>query len=393
MSINFTKNSIIKSTKTRPENYKFPLGVSADKSKPAINIPQGNIMNYLDTSQLGVYSNGQFGNWKIVDGPTGGNLIITYANTSQDYYFRSNQAIENIEILAIAGGGSGGFHYPQGGGVGGGGAGGVVYFTDNSSPYSNTGSAYFDVTVEDPKWTINVGYGGYVYSMSGQNTTIVGEGINILALGGGGGISNGPQIPSAHGLLAKNPALHGPYIGAHDAKQGGSGGGGYNTADAPHGNNGRGAGIPGQGFPGGIPGGAGGYGAGGGGGAGGAGEPGHPGPGVGGVGINLSISGSPVWYAAGGGSGGRGSSTLAKSPTTDAAGAGGLFNEPAAPSQPFWQGRNRSADCGLPNRGSGGGGFMFPQYNTHMQGSGGSGVVILSFPVLQNSMVTFESST
>ena len=388
MSINFTKNSIIKSTKTRPENYKFPLGVSADKSKPAVNIPQGNIMDYLDTSQLGVYSNGQFGNWKIVDGPTGGNLIITYANTSQDYYFRSNQAIENIEILAIAGGGSGGRQYPSGGGVGGGGAGGVVYFTDNSSPYSNTGSAYFDVTVEDPKWTINVGYGGYQYSMSGQNTTIVGEGINILALGGGGGGSYAPNIPSN----SKNPALHGPYIAAADPKQGGSGGGGYNSGDAPHGNNARGAGIPGQGFPGGTPGGPGGYGQGGGGGAGGAGQPGAPGPGQGGAGINLSISGGPVWYAAGGGSGGRGTGFGGEGPPP-ASGAGNHYQESAIPGTPYFQQRDRKMDSGLPNRGSGAGGLQFPQNRTDMQGYGGSGVVILSFPVLQNAMVTFESST
>lgn len=375
MSINFTKNSIIKSTKTRPENYKFPLGVSADKSKPAVNIPQGNIMDYLDTSQLGVYSNGQFGNWKIVDGPTGGNLIITYANTSQDYYFRSNQAIENIEILAIAGGGAGGGQSVGNGGVGGGGAGGVVYFTDNPSPYSNTGSAYFDITVEDPKWTINVGYGGHSWSMSGQNTTIVGEGINIVAVGGGGGSGYQPWTPSD----SKNPEIHGPGVSAWHAKSGGSGGGG--NVD----------GITGQGFPGGTGGGAPGYGAGGGGGAGSAGSPGAPGTGTGGSGIQLSISGGPVWYAAGGGSGGRASGSDNQGGPMASAGAGRQYVEGSNP--PYWTYRERISDSGLPNRGSGGGGFQFPQNRTDMRGHGGSGVVILSFPVLQNSMVAFGSST
>ncbi len=219
----------------------------------------------------------------------------------------------SVDFLIVGGGGGGGtgtFSNANGGG----GAGGLVYMTGQLPGYL----------------TITVGLGGAV-STSGQNSSIVSDRLNVIALGGGRG---------------------GGYTGGI-ALAGGSGGGSYGNGAGPT----YGAGTVGQGYRGGagdyIP--AGGTAdGGGGGGAGGVGVDGSYGGftsgsgwggGAGGPGLSYSISGTNVTYAGGGGGTGG---------TSGAGGSGGG----GAGELP-----------GLVNTGGGGGGNNI----------GGSGVVIIRY--------------
>lgn len=430
MSINYHKKSIIKSNKVRTglgDEFKYPVGIAIDTSKPGRNIAQGNIMSYLDTSTLGVHANGKLGNFQILDGPTGGNVIVTYANTVGNYFFKSNQAISNIEVLAVAGGGCGG-RSPHGSNAkgGGGGAGGVVYYTDNQAPYnpstpapvftSNTGTTYFDPRV-DSQWTIKVGFGGFFWGMSGQNTTISGNGIDIVAVGGGGGA--GPGNPP----LCLNPQVHQDYpsdIIATHAKPGGSGGGRAWNDGSPYAPNYpiTGLGVPGQGYPGGNGGPVHGSGGGGAAGQGGSIPSGGPNPNPvgnihGGEAVLLSISGTPRAYGGGGG-GTRSASGVPPSGAgvsgisgrvyntyhEDTYVSGGygfnLGNENYPDAGGYWSNKDIAQDPGIRNRGGGSGGYGHTGDSINLKqwvGGGGSGIVILSFPVLQNTMVIYEGTT
>ena len=196
---------------------------------------------------------------------------VTYVDATQGWVATSRVTAEGIklatysvETLVVAGGGGGGENYD-----GGGGAGGLLYY-GSETPKTPNGSA-FDLTASKV-YTVTIGAGGAKLN-NGTNTEFSGFNISTqLAIGGG--------------------------HGQHSA--GGSGGG------RGHGGGAGAAGTTGQGSAGGsgvycAPG----YPSGGGGGAGGAGgnSSGCQTPGVGGAGLDYSITGTSTNYAAGGGAG------------------------------------------------------------------------------------------
>lgn len=246
-----------------------------------------------------------------------GSFNLDYASTTSS----SGNATGTVAVLVVAGGGAGG----DGGslGVGGGGGGGGGY--QASSTFPVTAQAY----------SVTVGAGGVAAAgdgtTSGSNSTFS----TITAIGGGRG-----------GLQS---------VGA----DGGSGGGG-STIQA----NAEAGGTGSQGFNGGassvynsaINGG------GGGGGSSAVGADGTTSAaGNGGAGIGNSISGVSVTYAGGGGGG---ASRNMGVPGTGGAGGGGNGAVDA------------NAVSGTPNTGGGGGG----DNAGGLPGSGGSGIVIISYP-------------
>lgn len=227
-----------------------------------------------------------------------------------DIFFLQNISANSIRYLVVGGGG-GGANGGENVGTGGGGAGG---FLTGRIPAKNL-------------YTVIVGSGGAI-AANGGNSDLYPPAVSypnpeyIRAFGGGAG------------------ALLG-----FAANSGGSGGGGGSV----------GAGIPGQGFPGGTSNAALGFPSsralgGGGGGAGGAGANSGSVAGPGGIGLQNDISGNQTYYAGGGGGG-------SARPAPDG-GAGGLG------------GGGGFGGAGTVNTGGGGGGGA----------AGGSGVVIISYP-------------
>jgi hypothetical protein len=238
-----------------------------------------------------------------------------------------------VEYLIVAGGGGGG----QNAGAGGG-AGGLL-----------TGST----TVTPQSYTVTVGAGGNGGTTSSCGTTANNGGnstaFGLTAVGGGGGTNSGGNGAS-----------------------GGSGGGGgdcsgFSTSGA---NRFGGNGTAGQGNRGGdgtVPGGSERTG----GGGGGAGSDGQATisasqAGAGGTGISSSIIGINVFYAGGGGG--------AVHSGTD--GIGGLGGGGSGSS-------TESVKTGLPNTGGGGGGGRSPTAG----GNGGSGIVVIRYPLRQENPV------
>jgi hypothetical protein len=227
-----------------------------------------------------------------------------------------------VEYLIVAGGGGGGNH-----GGGGGGAGGLLTGTTTVTPQA---------------YTITVGAGGtgdtisYAGSQNGQNSSFAG----LTAIGGGRGNHSG--------------------AGAN----GGSGaGGGYGFVGAPVGGGAAGGqGTPGQGNNGGIGSGiTGSYPGGGGGGAGEAGKNAtDTAGGNGGHGLISFIIGFGRWYAGGGGGGTRG-------------GVHGLGG--------FGGGANSPDNNATPNTGGGGTSTTFTTTTILNRGVGGSGIVIIRYPL------------
>jgi len=253
-----------------------------------------------------------------------------------------------VDYLIVAGGGGGGFDFGGGGGAGG-------YRSSVMGEFSgrNT-SPEPQFIVEEQSYTVSVGAGGNGgfsndQSTNGQNSSFFG----IVATGGGGG-ANG-----------SGPRAYGP------PKIGGSGGGGggwdQNQVSGA-------AGLSNEGFDGGAgvqsnstssP-----YGAGGGGGAGqnGLSSPNNNSAGKGGDGIPSRITGIMV-YRAGGGGGGT-------YPSTAVGGSGGLGGGGNGAS-----GININGQNGSPNTGGGGGGNSGGGGTNTFGGAGGSGIVIVRYPI------------
>lgn len=218
-----------------------------------------------------------------------------------------------VEYLVVGGGGGGGSNRSGGGGAGG-------FLTGE-----------MDVTATT---SVTVGAGG----SGGTSDNRGGNGGNsvfgsVIARGGGGG--GGYDLASIDGAM-------GGSGGGGNGRRGGSGG----SAWAGQGN----AGGDGQGDTS--------YRRGGGGG--GAGGPGaHYTTGIGGVGLQSSISGTPTYYAGGGGGGSESGSAV-----SGGLGGGG-------------QGRSTGVGgAGTPNTGGGGGGSGDGDNGA----SGGSGIVIIRYP-------------
>jgi hypothetical protein len=245
-----------------------------------------------------------------------------------------------VEYLIVAGGGSGGSGEanPAGDSPGGGGGGGVI-----------TGTT----TVATQLYTVTVGAGGSSVTATSQDGSQGGNSstFGFTAIGGGaGGREEGP------------------------GGNGGSGGGGGGSCTS--GRKPGGTGILGQGNIGGTGGDAGcseRAGAGGGGaGSGGGDNRGQLG-GNGGVGISSLISGNFVFYSAGGGGGNA--ANIAGVPGLGGSGGGGAGG--LSPSGP--------GTSATPNTGSGGGGTG--SGTSIVNGLGGSGIVIIRYPLRQANPV------
>ena len=233
-----------------------------------------------------------------------------------------------VKVLVIGGGGGGGAGTTGCDGGGGGGAGGYLY--DQAH------------TVIIRGYAVTIGNGGAGGASSGAPGS---NGANstfdtLTALGGGGG---GSSCSSPNGL------------------SGASGGGGaYNGTG--------GASAVGQGSNGGGQDGSS-YATGGGGGASAGGSDGATNGGKGGDGITSTITGSSVYYAGGGGGGVNGSGG---SPGTGGQGGG------ASGGTTGNAGGNATANTG---GGGGGGSLSGPvQWTYHPGGTGGSGIVIITYP-------------
>ena len=268
------------------------------------------------------------------------------------YEFTPPAGVTAAQALLVAGGGPGGFHAG-----GGGGAGGLLH--DLSLPIQG-GTTY----------TVTIGAGGVPssvltdYGTNGGDSLITSEGgavTNAIAYGGGAG-GNGP-------VNGQTATIAG--------RAGGSGGGSTRFDAAV------GAGSIGQGSAGGV----GLYGgladskqeSGGGGGAGGTGSAGSRGstqfPGAGGAGIQLEITGTPIWYAGGGSGGGEaffkdGNRGYPTSGGNGGGGRGGMQSDIAG---------DEIATAGTDGLGGGGGGGSTIQ-GYERGAPGGSGVVVVRYP-------------
>lgn len=234
----------------------------------------------------------------------------------------------NIQYLVVAGGGGSSNNTANDAGGGGGGAGG--YLTGNITLL--VGTAY----------TVTVGGGG---ALSTQGS---GSQLNVIQAAGGG-------IGGAYSSVA--------------AGSGGSGGGSAGAMGTTFGSGNTPATTPSQGNNGGDGGDGPGYGGGGGGGAGGVGasSPGSDVPGTGGVGLENSITGTPIFYAGGGGGGTRSASYYSGNGGLGGNGGGGQGG-----------GGQGNAVAGTANRGGGAGGGR----NGGPAATGGSGIVIISIPTV-----------
>jgi hypothetical protein len=241
-----------------------------------------------------------------------------------------------VEYLIVAGGGGGG------GWGGGGGAGGLL-----------TGTT----TVTTQSYTVTVGGGGArgttAYTTGGDGGSSAAFSLTAIGGGGGGAWTN------------------------QNGRNGGSGGGGSGTS-------GFGLGTAGQGNNGGAAPGtttsAPYRGHGGGGGAGFAGQAGNQGGGGtiggdGGLGLISFLSGTSTFYAGGGGGHNPGANDSGRSQGgLGGGGRGGRYITPV------------SAEDGTPNTGGGGGGSY--GISGSIIGLGGSGIVIIRYPLRQENSTT-----
>jgi len=256
----------------------------------------------------------------------------------------TNQNSES-DYLVVAGGGGGGGTGVNGGG--GGGAGGLRS-TVTATGGGGTLEAKLTITM-NTNYSVSVGAGG-----SNGGTGVNGSNSNfssITSTGGGGGGS----VASA-------------------GNAGGSGGGrgrdGGSTAQTN--------GTANQGYAGGAAGGSGCSSAGGGGGAGGVGQNGQTDCSAtlannasgGGVGLSVSITGTPTFY--GGGGGGAFASTNNNGGVPQGGSSIGGNGSKA--------GINSAGGNGVVNTGSGGGGGQNGDGGNVSAGNGSSGIVILSYP-------------
>jgi hypothetical protein len=257
---------------------------------------------------------------------TGG--IITEANGYRIHTFTSTSAFisngtKSVEYLIVAGGGGGGF----GSGGGGGGAGGLL-----------SGAT----SVSSGSYTITIGSGGSggIDSSATNSTAGTLSSFNAISTtgGGSGGSENGVAGSSGG---SGGGACYNSAIGVGVSGQGYNGGPGY--ASSPH------------------------YKGGGGGGAGGIGGSGSTGSGgAGGIGVQSSITGSPIYYSGGGGGEAQGGGS-AGAGGQGGGGTGGIAN-------------TTPATNGTVNTGGGGGGGT-NSYSGHagVGGNGGSGIVIIRY--------------
>lgn len=280
--------------------------------------------------------------------------VTIFASTG-DHTWPVPAGARKIDYLAVGGGGSGGCG--SGGSGGGGGAGGML----ENTVAVETGDVL----------SITVGAGGAGVSVTGSNSKVAGNNgedsaitngeTEVVHVYGGGGGGGGGSGSSSHGAEPK-PGGSGGGSGGAQSKQ-------YNGAqpiDSAQGN--AGGGKDGKVLV-----------AGGGGGAGEAGSNGAkdtacPG-GKGGDGRISTITGkSNVYYAGGGGGGGRGTVSVRSEGGLGGGGKGGISDTNSKNSD-----SNRRGLNGTDGLGGGGGGMYSGTGSNYYSGSGGSGIVVLSY--------------
>ena len=305
-------------------------------------------------SGLQMYNGGSWITVKAAVVATGGTLdegsaregYNTHTFTSPGSFVVSGGSLPGCEILVVGAGG--------GANKGGAGGGGVVY---NNS-----------ISLGSATYTVVVGGGGAASSDGGYNnaagtggrSSFIGGSVTYKGYGGGGGMQapgskstadpdgfygsgGGGGEPSTPGGVYATPELQGASTQTPSPVTNNAGNQGGQGGSNSIGGGGGGAGGTGSAVP----------------------------SGTGGAALNISISGSPVTYAGGGGGGGYP--------------AGGMPDSgPADPSA----GSNRSGHPpgsanGTANRGGGAGGYENAPDGSlgGAQGSGGSGVVIIAYPV------------
>lgn len=289
---------------------------------------------------------------------TGGNIIDTdgtyWYHTFTSTGVFAPQSTLSCDVVVVAGGGGGGGSGQ--GPAGGGGAGGFR----SLSAQSVTGGVSYTATV-GAGGAGGLTSGTYI-GYSGTNSSLIGTGLSISATGGGrGGASNGSPL---------TPLTGGSGGGASNQNQDGAVGnaGGYSPVEGYKGGNGNATGDN----------------AGGGGGAGANGANGVAprsiggGPGGAGTystvttGAKIGVLSSGNYYLAGGGGGGGYYDGAASAGGLGGGGTGGGGTG----------GSNIPAGSATINTGGGGGGAG--NYNTwtiYNAGAGGSGVVIVRYPV------------
>ena len=329
----------------------------------------GTMIYNSTTNKLQVYTGGTAPSWVNFSGSTitvsGGTVsnnsdranFITHTFNSPGI-FTFNKDLQNVEVMVIGGGGGGGGRrYGSGGG-----AGGVVFSSG--------------MTLTAGSIPVVIGSGGSSNSQNrgnaGSNSTFgAGTPVALTAKGGGGG---------------------GSYDGSGGGGDGGSGGGatsrpGYNGGSAtqpstnPSGTDyGNRGGNYGPGF-------GGGWATPGGGGAGnnGTDTPGQiQGGGNGGIGVQLSISGSATYYA-GGGAGSIYASTAGPAAYQGVGGNGGGGSSNS--SVPGSYLGHSAPGHGAANSGGGGTGSHAQTPGNNFMGdagaSGGSGKVVVAYPTNQ----------
>lgn len=266
-------------------------------------------------------------------------------------FSKSSKVKVEIEYLVIAGGGGGGLN-GGGGGPGGGGAGG---YRSSVVGQSSGGGASAETKIGLTKgmpYTVTVGGGGLqaadcdATGSNGNNSSIVGDEVSIISLGGGGGNFNLTQV------------------------SGGSGGGTAGLYATPPGINTRAPGTAGQGFDGGLPNHVSPGGGGGGGGAGALGGSAIDNKGGdGGAGVSSNITGTAVTRGGGGGGGVMNfGNTLAGTRGAGGSGGGGYGGRQEE------QGQSGSGNTG---GGGGAGGNDAQPCAAGAAGNGGSGIVVI----------------
>jgi len=291
--------------------------------------------------------------------------------TTQDFQITNGPVA--CDFLVVGGGGAGG------GGCGGGGGAGGYRSSFPEGPGGPSPSSEAAVTVANGTYTVTVGSGG---SKRGVGDT--------SGPGGSGGFSN-IAFPSA---IRAEGGGGGGFVGGPggNGQPGGSGGGGNypngtrssGNRQSPH----SGTPVPNQGYPGGITNQPANYGAGGGGGAYAAGADGTTSDGGdGGAGKQNTATGVTLSLAGGGG----GNIYYPSSTVGDATHGGGQ----SAPHAGVAPRTGPTSINGHTNTGGGGGGGLrnggagpqtgippsIPSANTGVAGQGGSGIVIIAYPL------------
>ena len=277
--------------------------------------------------------------------------------------------ITNADYLVVAGGGSGAAPNASADGAAGGGAGGLLS-SDPAMPGTAKGS---QITLPTSNVIVTVGAGGgaapHGGGIDGNYGNISSFGPTLVASGGGGGA-----------LGASKDGLEGGSGGGSSGGGSAGGGGAGNkwSPDAP--------GYPGnvtnQGNPGGDNGPN--FGSGGGGGFTQAGfDSVSNNGGVGGAGINLTISGTSTGYAGGGGGGSAGPYRAGGPYTGGTATHGGGAGASASTTGPTYNGTPGAMNTG--GGGGGGGGdhsssSIGSEVALTQSGAGGSGIVIIAYP-------------